>query len=81
MPFSSRFYPKQLMRVYILCMGGPGNQIHNPGIADAMLYQLKCAGIRNVLGIYFLLVYSNCYSCPIVVDVLLSPLCFHLYGS
>jgi hypothetical protein len=34
MPFIGRFYQKRLtvMRVYILRMGGPGNQTNNPGI-------------------------------------------------
>jgi hypothetical protein len=43
MPFSRRFYPKQLtvMCAYILRMGGPGDQTHYPGVTSAMLYQLK----------------------------------------
>ena len=43
MPFSRRFYPKRLtiMCAYILCMGGPGNRTHYPGVTSAMLYQLS----------------------------------------
>lgn len=33
-----------VMHAYILCMSGPGNQTHYPGVASAMLYQLSYSG-------------------------------------
>jgi hypothetical protein len=30
--------------LFIYFMGGPGNQIHNPAVANAMLYQLRYTG-------------------------------------
>ena len=38
MPFNRSFYPKWLT---FLCVGGPGNRTHKPGVASAMLYQLN----------------------------------------
>lgn len=52
MPFNRRFYPKQVtvMHAYILNMGGPGNQTHNPGGAITMLYQLRHKAMSYKLG-------------------------------
>lgn len=52
MPFSRHLYPKQLtvMLAYILHMGVPRNQTHNPGGANTVLYRLSHTGPEKVVN-------------------------------
>lgn len=38
-----------VMHAYILCMSGPGNQTHYPGVARAMLYQMSYRGPERIM--------------------------------